>query len=263
MLSFAPFDMENIPSQPARMRQLGRPRTYTCADLPRRLTHWHAPRANRWEQLCVTTGQLCTQWLDTSGATPLWLQAGSSRWIAPGTCWYVAHMNPDTRFELQIYADDATPVSAPQPLRTTLLDAAVRTRVDDVAAFTHLATDLAIGDARLLQGCFDCNEVLNAILTDSGQCLLWHPLCASSENFTAFLALSAQPVGLLDYLGHDHAVIEAALAGALRGDAEYTDWLHAVLARHLAIEEQLLFPAYIEAGVTSPGSEGSPASTYC
>ncbi len=61
-------------------------------------------------------------------------------------------------------------------------------------------------------------------------------------------AADALPVGLLEYLGRDHAVIEAALARALRGDARGVAWLHASLQRHLAIEEQLLFPAYLKAG---------------
>lgn len=238
------------------MRQLGRSRTYTCADLPQRLTHWHAPRANRWEHLCVTAGQLSTQWLDASGAPPVWLRAGSSRWIAPGTRWYVAHMNPDTCFELQTYADDATSVSAPQPLRMTLLDCAERVPICSVDAFTRLTASLAAGDGRLLLGSFDYDEVLSTILADSSQCLLWHPLCASPGSFTAFIVRSAQPVGLSDYLGHDHAVIEAALAGALSGNVEYADWLHAVLERHLAIEEQLLFPSYLEAGGHEPWIAG-------
>ncbi len=50
------------------------------------------------------------------------------------------------------------------------------------------------------------------------------------------------------HLWNDHAVIEAALAGALSDNVEYVGRLHAVLERYLAIEAQLLFPAYLEAG---------------
>lgn len=235
------------------MRPLRRSRTYTHADLPKRLTQWHAPRANRWERLCVSAGRLETQWLDADGATSLSLQAGKTRWVAPGTRWYVSRMNPDTRFDLQIYADDTIPASAPQPLRTALFDNAERIRVDDATAFTQQVNNLAVGEIRLLQGGFDYSESLRTILADCGQRLFWHPLVRRSDGFTAFITRSAQTVELLSYLGHDHAVIEAALAGALRGDAEYVDWLHATLGRHLAIEEQLLlFPAYLKAG----GREG-------
>jgi len=240
--------MESAPTPPDRMRPLGRSRTYTRADLPERLTHWHAPRANRWERLCVTAGQVNTHWLGASGATPVQLRTGDDRWIAPGSRWCVAHMDADARFELQVYAADSVPVSAPQPLRAALFDDLERVHLDDAPTFTRQVANLAAGDTQLLQGCFDYGEALSAILAKEGQGLFWHPLCADPGGFTAFIARSAQPVGLLDYLGRDHAVIEAALSGALRGDAEYVDWLHAVLGRHLAIEEQLLFPAYLKAG---------------
>ncbi len=81
----------------------------------------------------------------------------------------------------------------------------------------------------------------------SGNCF-WHPLEQGDTDFTAFVARAAQPIGLSEYLGRDHAVIEAALSGALRGDAEHARWLVATLARHLVIEEELLFPAYLGAG---------------
>ena len=73
-------------------------------------------------------------------------------------------------------------------------------------------------------------------------------LITGAGGFTAFVARAAQAFDLAQYLGRDHAVIEAALAGMLRGDTEYTRWLHAALDRHLHIEEDLLFPAYMEAG---------------
>ena len=43
-------------------------------------------------------------------------------------------------------------------------------------------------------------------------------------------------------------MIEAALGGALAGNAEYGGWLRAVLERHLRIEEQMVFPALLAAG---------------
>lgn len=244
--------MQSELAPPAQLRLLGRSRAYVRENLPGRLTVWHAPRANRWEHLCVSAGRLHTQWLDASGVIGVELQAGQSRWIAPGTRWRVADMPDGASFELQIHAADALPAGAPQPLRAALLDAAERVDVDDAAAFTHLIDTLTPGDARLLHGCFDGTEMLRALSTEQGQHWFWHPLHASAQGFTTFITRSAEPVGLLEYLGRDHAVIEAVLAGALRGDAEHTRWLHATLARHLAIEEQLLFPAYLDAG----GHEG-------
>ncbi|MGH8122973.1 MAG: hemerythrin domain-containing protein [Rudaea sp.] len=240
--------MKSEPVPPTGLRPLGRSRTYARDDLPKRLTLWHAPRANRWEHLCVSAGRLHTQWLEASGVAAADLQAGESRWIAPGTRWRVTQMHVDARFELQIHAADALPVDAPQPLRAALLDAAERVGVDDAAAFHRLIDMLAPGEARLLQGRCDCTDTLRAIIAESGLHWFWHPLYAGADGFTTFIACSAEPIGLLEYLGRDHAVIEAVLAGALRGDIEHTRWLQATLARHLAIEERLLFPAYLNAG---------------
>lgn len=230
------------------MRELGRSRTYAYNDLPTRLMHWHSPRANRWERLCVTAGRLCTQWLDASGAVSVTLDAGNDHWIAPGVRWRVTDMHPHTCFELQIYAADATPANQPQALRAALLEEAERTHIGDAAAFEAVVAQLAVGAAQLLQGEFDCRQARDAMLRQTGQYFFWHPLRVDADGFTAFITRSDAPVGLLDYLGRDHAVIEAALAGALRGDTESAGWLHATLGRHLDIEENLLFPRYLAAG---------------
>lgn len=248
--------MENASNAPVHSRQLGRSRTYSAVDLPNRLTHWHSPRANRWELMHVASGQLRTQWLGASGVSTVSMQANDSRWIGPGVRWRVVHMDPDTCFTLQIHAGDSAPASAPQPLRAALLDDAQRVRIEDAAAFTRSLATMATGETRLLRGCFDCGDALRTVIEASGQNLFWHPLQVGAEGFTALVARSAQPIGLLDYLGRDHAVIEGTLAGALLGDADHMRWLSATLARHMGIEEELLFPAYLEAGGRAPWVHG-------
>ncbi|HWU67788.1 MAG TPA: hemerythrin domain-containing protein [Stenotrophobium sp.] len=243
-----PFAAGLLPAPPAGMRMLGRSRTYTGTDLPARLMHWHSPRANRWEHLCVTTGPLCMQWLGAGGAITAELDSGDSRWIAPGMRWRLAEMPPQARLELQIHAADTTPVSEPQALRAALLEQAEHAWVEDAPALKNQLARMLAGQTWLLQGGFDCRQTLHALLTQEDQFLFWHPLHADVSGFTAVAARSDTPVGLLDYLGRDHAVIEAVLAGTLRGDAGYAGWLHAALSRHLEIEEQLLFPRYLEAG---------------
>jgi hypothetical protein len=243
-----PFAVNSAPAPPEDLRPLGRSREYARGNLPRRLSFWHAPRANRWELVCVSAGRLRTQWLGASGVAVVDLPAGDSRWIAPGMRWRVADMAVETRFALRIYAADALPVGAPQPLRAALFDDAEHISVDDAEVFRTVIAALVPGGARLLHGCFDYDDALPVLAGVSGSHWFWHPLHASTEGFTAFVTRSARPVGLMEYLGCDHALIEAVLSKALRGDAEYASWLHLALTRHMAIEEKLLFPAYLEVG---------------
>jgi tellurite resistance-related uncharacterized protein len=234
------------PTPPAQRRQLGRSREYTQANLSERLRRWHAPRANRWECLCVDAGPLVVEWLDNEEAQSL--RTAENVWIPPGTRWRIVQLDARSRFRLEIYADAATAASTPQPLRAALLDAAECVHIDDEAALARLLAGLGAGERRLVRAGFDFGPALRAAIVESNWTLCWHPLDAGRGHMTALLSRSAQPIGFAEYLGRDHAVIEAALAGVLRGDAERGACLGNALARHLRIEEQLLFPTYLDAG---------------
>lgn len=239
----------NAPTKPVQPRQLGRSRSYARADLPTRLGQWHAPRANRWERLCVLAGGLEVQWLEPGGVTCDHLRAGEGRWIGPGTRWRVAGMDETSRFELEIHADDATPINMPPMRRAAWLDDVEALRPADEAALMRLLLELAPGGQRLVRGEFDVEQaLLRDVIALCGQSLFWHPLEGGSGRFAAFVARADGPIGLLEYLGRDHAVIEATMAGAMRGEAERRTWLRSSLSRHVAIEEGLLFPAYLDAG---------------
>ncbi|MGH8091418.1 MAG: hemerythrin domain-containing protein [Rudaea sp.] len=238
--------MTHASAPPALRRQLGRSREYTQANLPERLRRWHAPRANRWEYLCVEAGPLVVEWLDSEGAQTL--RTAENFWIAPGTRWRIVQMDARSRFRLEIHADATTAASTPQALRAALLDAAECVPIDDEAALSRLLAGLGAGERRLVRAGFDFAPALRAAIDESDGTLCWHPLDAGGGHATALLSRSLQPIGLAEYLGRDHALIEAVLAGALRGDAERGAWLRNVLKRHLRIEEQLLFPAYLDAG---------------
>lgn len=229
-------------------RQLGRSRRYMRTDVPQRLFQWHAPRANRWEHLQVEAGVLVIEALAADGVTREHLGRADTRWIAPGARWRIAHMAEDASFHLEIHADEATEPSAPQARRAQLLDAAACVQVDDEAAFLRLVLGLSPGDRCLVRGRFDFGALFGQAMAESGGTLCWHPLEARDGHLTALVARSAQTIDLLEYLGRDHAVIEATLVGALRGEVERLTWLRNVLARHLVIEEDLLFPAYLDAG---------------
>ena len=240
--------MANPAEPPAGLRQLGSPRVYARANLPERLTHWHSPRINRWERLRVTVGTLAIERLDAAGVATEQLKADDARWIASGVRWRAAHLDPGTRFELEIHAESRSAENTPQPLREALLTEAEQITVADEAAFIRLIDTLQTDKRCLVRGGFDYRPALGAAVRAVGSTLFWHPLVTDATSFTALIARAARPIDLADYLGRDHAVIEAALAGTLRGDAEHERWLQATLARHLAIEEELLFPAYLAAG---------------
>lgn len=232
--------------QPEHPRLLGRSRAYTPDTLPARLRHWHAPRINRWERLCVTTGTLAIECLGAGGVARSVLGAGEQRWLAPGTRWRVARLDADGHFEIEIHADSRGQAEAPQPVRSDLLSRARRMHVPDVAALLALARALAPGERRLVDARFGLDALPPTWLRS--HTIFWHPLRADAASFTTLVAHSGNPIDLATYLGRDHAVIEAALGEALAGDAEGGRRLRATLERHLHIEEEIVFPAYLESG---------------
>ena len=233
-------------NQPEQPRLLGRSRAYTLANLPERLRQWHAPRINRWEKLWVTGGVLAIETLGATGATRVELDTRENRWFAPGTRWRVVRMQADSHFELEIYADVKGQAEAPQPLRSTLLEEAITVTATDASALAALLLSLPAGERRIVHARFDLGAWSGA--ADDAHTLFWHPLAAAPGRFTVLVARSAEAFDLPAYLGRDHAVIEAALGGALAGDAGYDAWLRATLERHLQIEEELIFPAWLAAG---------------
>ncbi len=213
-----------------------------------RLRQWHAPRANRWERLALEAGTLVLDWLEADGAHVEVLAAPTSRWIAPGRRWRVRQMLAEASFTLEIWADESSAAHAPQPLRAALLDELEAVPIPDRAALEALLRVLEPGERCLLHGEFDFGAELRRHMAAAGGRLCWHPLAAAGGQLIALVARGVQPIGLAEYLGRDHALIEAALAGALRGEAERMLWLRASLARHLKIEEEILFPAWLAAG---------------
>lgn len=253
MARFSPDSLPAVPSHSvpepsAQRRQLGRSRLYVRDDVPERLFQWHAPRANRWEQLRVEAGPLAIEWLEVEGVRQEELDAGDMRWIAPGARWRIHQMGTQARFHFEIHADEAIEPSTPQPRRAELLDAAARIKVADVAELEVALTQLQAGSRCLIRAGFDFTLWFQAFLSEQGGRVCWHPLQAGPEEWVALVVRSDQAVDLLEYLGRDHAVIEATLTGAQQGDGERLRWLANTLARHLVIEENLLFPHYLEAG---------------
>lgn len=232
--------------EPEQARRLGRSRPYTLANLPERLRQWHAPRINRWERLWVTGGTLAIEYLRASGTTNVELAVQDNRWFAPGTRWRVVRMGPDSAFELEIHADSKGKAEAPQHLRSDLLEEAIAVAVADAGALAALLDALPVGERRIVHAGFAPGAWSGP--ATGAHMLFWHPLAAAPGAFAVLVARSDRPFDLPAYLGRDHAVIEAALGGALAGDVTADGWLRATLERHLRIEEELVFPAYLAAG---------------
>lgn len=244
--------MQTNCAPPGTTRLLGCSRRYVQADLPARLRHWHAPRANRWERMQVVAGAIDVQWLEPAGVANACLLTGQSRWIGPGTRWRIVGMTADAVFTLEIHADQTSDAAQPQRLRGDVLDAMPVVEIVSASQLDGVLQALVAGQSILFRAAFAAPNTLREAMRESNGRLFWHPLELGDEACVAVLGYAAEPVGLADYLGRDHALIEAALAGALSGQPERKLWLHNLLARHLRIEEDVLFPAYLRAG----GREG-------
>lgn len=204
----------------------------------------------------MQAGELVTEWLRVGAVTTLRLTPGERRWIAPGSRWRIARLAAATRFELATHADETRAPDAAQSARVAWLDDVPDARLDARGDPPALLAALAPGEARLMRTDAAAFARLSRALRAGGHACTWHPLEAGPEGCTAVIVRPLQPVNLADYMGRDHAIIEAALAGALAGDAEHARWLRQVLARHLAIEERVLFPAYLAAGGNASWIEG-------
>lgn len=244
------MDRSSTTAPPMARRALGRTRSYVRADVPERFFQWHAPRANRWECLQVLTGVLRIEWLGVDDLVVDSVDTGEVRWVAPGARWRIAQMPDDASFALEIYADESIEPAAPQPRRAAILEDAPQVRIDDEAQFHTMLASLAAGERRLVCADAAIGDWFAQAWSLSEGHICWHPLDQTEAGVIALIARAAQPIDLLEYLGRDHAVLEAALTGALQGDSGRMRWLRNGLARHLVIEERLLFPAYLDAGGT-------------
>jgi len=236
---------------PCGLRLLGSSRAYAPGTIPGRLFDWHAPRPGRWERLIVTRGLLDVEWQD--GATVLrgMLDKNATKWFVPGTCWKVAHTGPDIRFVLEVYAE-AKPAHTVDisSERAALLNSAGRVYLEGFAALEACARTMKPDENCIIHGCFDWREMRSELVRLCDDGFSWHLLAADDAGFTALMMRTGRPADLVDYLARDHAVIESALHGLLHGEKPqvYATWLHNLLVRHIRIEEELIFPRYLNAG---------------
>lgn len=240
--------MESTGEQAVDLNRLGRSRVYARPDVPGRLFRWHAPRSGRWERLRVLAGTLELEWREGSAIHGESLDAAVCRWFEPGTFWRVTGMGADTRFELEVYAAVRSGRPLFSPVRIALLERAHRVFVGEPAELDALVAGMQAGASCVVNGTFDVHAARATIEMRGRGAISWHPLVVEADQFAAFALRDGNTIDLDGYLRRDHALIESALAGALAGDAGYARWFRNLLERHISIEEDLLFPSYLEAG---------------
>lgn len=237
------------PAEPVpELRRLGRSRTYGQADIPKRFFEWHTPRPGRWVRLCVTSGVLQIEWRDGTFIRPERLDDVTARWVASGTRWRVVDFGPETRFELEVYAKATNGNFGISPARAALLAESRQVSLGEASGLEAFTAGLELGEQCIVHGHFHWSEACREIKECNRATLSWHPMMAGADGFTAFVTRMERPMGLADYLCRDHAVIESALSGLLQGREDHALWLRGLLDRHIRIEEDLLFPRYLEAG---------------
>ena len=220
-------------------------RTYAGEHARQWSTGWHAPRLNRWERLRANGGDAVLERLEPSEIAAHTLPAGEEYWIEPGERWRLASLDSAGSLEVAPHAQDALSSSRPQAARERWLAGVKEVEVEGVSDLRNLLDMLPEGERRLCLGAFDWTDAVVAAKIILRGRLSWHPLAAESNgNFAALAIHVGNPVNLVDYLGRDHAVIEAALSMAARGVGGAPARFRGILRRHVAIEEALLFPAY-------------------
>lgn len=235
----------NAPSPPpAGLRHLTS-RTYAGAQARQWARGWHAPRLNRWERLQVSGANAVLNRLEPSEVTTLAMVVGEHYWIGPGERWRLASLEPGASLEIAPHAQDAASSSRPPRTRERWLEGVSEVNVASASALRELLDALPSGERRLCFGAFDWSSAVAQADVLRRARLSWHPLLTDRMGrFSALAIHAADTVDLMDYLGRDHALIEAALSLALRGGHEARARFRSLLLRHVAIEEALLFPAY-------------------
>lgn len=174
--------------------------------------------------------------------------ADACAWFGPGAGWRVTRIDATTRFELEVHGKAAAATACMPPGRARLLDDARQFHCPTAGDLETRLPEMAAGPGCLVHGDFDLRRARTVLGALRGVTLSWHPLEASGAKFVAFVQCLDRPLALDDYLRRDHAVIESALAGFLRGRDDRYPWLVSLLERHIRIEEALVFPPYLEAG---------------
>lgn len=235
--------MNEPTATPADLRPLNR-RSYDYEQARRGFAGWHAPRLNRWERIRALGGTAVLERLEPAEIRTLTLGPEIDYWAPPGQRWRLGSMEPGASLEIAPHAQDSASTASPHPARASWLTGIETVRLADETALRDLLACLGPGERRLCLGEHNWTDaVRSADIATDGR-LSWHPLSGGANSrFLAIAIHCTQPASLADYLGRDHALIEAALSAALEGRDDGAVRFRTALKRHVAFEEEILFPA--------------------
>ncbi|OYV75731.1 MAG: hypothetical protein B7Z66_11580 [Chromatiales bacterium 21-64-14] len=223
-------------------------RVYDAREIRGKFSAWHAPRLNRWERLQVVAGAILCERLRPVGIARRELPSGESCWFGPGIRWRVRGIDADSRIAVAPHAGPAAEADLPSPARSHWLDDPERLAVAGEGDLARTLTRMREGTSRLIHGRGDPAAAVGDAFRRAGGRFTWHPLWSEGDRYIAWTARQPEAITLADYLGRDHALIEAALARHRQGDPHGLQWALFMLERHMRLEETFLFDIYRRQG---------------
>ncbi|TAM88780.1 MAG: hemerythrin domain-containing protein [Candidimonas sp.] len=217
-------------------------------NLARYFHPWHAPRFDRSMQITIPGGTLIIETLDFSRIAAYSLCAGDDLWIGSGVRWRIRPGENNVTPTVKLYRMSYDPLQPPDSRRSrahwfgSIPRISVGTRQQMAAALRSMRLDdptLVGGPADIVQSLLD---------SDDSTFLYWHPLLIDNDGVVLVVIKASRPIDIDTYLSRDHALIEALLIRAVHDGGEALVWLRFVLGRHLDIEENYLFPKWVEVG---------------
>lgn len=236
--------------------------TFNSCSLPAGLRELHSTARGVWGEIVVERGGLRYDWLDGSGDG--WDLAEGEVGVIPAQVPHrVRPLSDDTRFYLRLYRDGAAvdrsaDAGKPQEMDLRPLPPPLRHR-EIFAAFDALGP----GEALLFVNDHDPQPLLGQFEVLRRHRYLWLPQAVCGDRWSVCLVRreerTAPTVG--EALQADHVRLDALLDRAQSRLAEdrpasaaMADFIWG-LRRHIRLEEQTLFPAFVQAGGAQPPTQ--------
>ncbi|WP_052064512.1 hemerythrin domain-containing protein [Acidihalobacter prosperus] len=244
---------------PASYVRFSRTPVFDGGHMPPGLCESHHTTHGVWVEIVIERGALEYRWLDGSGRC--WqLVAGEIGVIPAGLPHRVTPASEDTRFYLRLYRKDVAPASQADrdPPRQTLDLRRLPMRLRD-RALSDVFDVLLSGQALTVVDDRDLRALFERFVPPRRLALLWLMQADSPARRVVSVcrreARHAARIG--EVLQADHARLDALLDAATaraesgEGGGDALGDLIWGLRRHMAFEEQRLFPLFVASGGTA------------